>query len=300
MPRCLCILLLAALLCASPGRAADNEMAKILPVPACGAGWPMDGKVALFDKETLSDRIDGEAELYFPYGFDLLAAAHYAREGNPQLAFDADVYRMGSLLDAFGMYANYRHADDDDAGVGAEGAVSPSQLFFYQGRYFVRLQATGSANPERAAFIACARAIARALPPGTAKPAELDAFLIPGVERKSVRYVAQSLLGYDFFRRGLMADALLKGEPVQLFLMPEDSPERARTAFEQYRAYLKGAGEEPKGSGTPDRPVLTGTDPLYGTVVVTRSGRFVAGAVRVKDAAVARQLVEQLRARVAP
>ena len=102
--------------------------------------------MALFDKDTLFDHINGEAELYFPYGFDMLATATYMDRNNPEVWIVADVYRMASLLDAFGIYSNYRKADAASVTVGAEGFVSPSQLMFYQDRYFVRLQVTGATS----------------------------------------------------------------------------------------------------------------------------------------------------------
>ena len=68
----------------------------------------LTGKPVYYDRDTLSDRIDGEAELYFPYGFDRMAAARYVSEKSPGTGVDVEIYRMGSLLDAFGIYANYR------------------------------------------------------------------------------------------------------------------------------------------------------------------------------------------------
>lgn len=287
------------LLCASPALAADSAVQKLLPAPACTAGWIMDGKVALYNRDNLFERIDGESELYFPYGFDVLISARYAAPKNPEVALEADIYRMGSLLDAFGMFANYRRAEDSEAAIGGEGTVSPTQLFFYQDRYLVRLQASGPANPPPEAFLACARAIARNLPPNPGRPKELDAFGVPGVEQRSARYIASSLLGYDFFRHGLMADAVVKGQPVQLFLVNEASPLAARAVFEQYRAYLKSGGQEARVSESPEQTTLTGVDPLYGTVVVEQAGRSVIGAVRVPDSAAAHQLLEQIRRRTA-
>ena len=289
-------LLTFCLLCAAvPAGAAGSAVGKVLPVPACAAGWAIDGTVSRYDRDNLFDRIDGEAELYFPYGFEQLASARYV---NGTTAFDADVYTMGSLLDAFGMFANYRKKDDAEVAIGAEGTVSESQLFFYQDRYLVRLQATGGTAPARDVFLACARAIARNLPPDAGRPKELQAFTIPAMERKSERYIASSLLGYDFFRRGLMADVQVNGEQVQLFLVTEDSPAAARTAFEQYRAYLKTAGKGMQVTERPDRTCLHAVDPLYGKVIVEQAGRFLVGAVRFADAAAVQKLVEQVRARV--
>ena len=279
--------------------AVETDIAKALPAPACVEDWPMDGKAALFDKDTLFDHINGESELYFPYGFELLAFARYANRNNPQSAFDADIYKMGSLLDAFGMYANYRRKDDVDVNVGSEGTASSSQLLFYQDRYFVRLQASGTTNPGPDIFLACARAISEKLPQNTGRPKELEAFMIPAIERKSMRYIAQSLLGYDFFCKGIVADAILNEEPFQVFLVLENSREAARKAFGQYGEYLKTSDKNVQIVQMQHQISLKARDPLYGNVVVELAGPYIFGAVRVKDTSGAQQLIENLRKRIA-
>jgi hypothetical protein len=295
---CLIAIGAAWLACAPAAvHAAEGAMGNVLPA-ACPDGWNLDGKTAFFDKETLFDRINGEAELFFPYGFDVLASARYANPQNPRIAVDADVYRMGSLLDAFGMYANYRGKENLDIKIGAEGALSSSSLMFYQGRYFVRLQATGTTGLGEEIFLACARAISRKIAGDTGRPKELDAFAIPSVVPKSERYIAQSLLGYDFFRRGLIADAVVDGDPLQLFLVPEDTGAAATRAFDRYRSYLETSGKDIRLSGAPGRMSLAAVDPLYGNVFLVQTGRFLAGAARFKDSSAAERLVDRLRSKV--
>jgi hypothetical protein len=292
------IALLLSMSASPPGQAAGSSAEKALPSQACAEGWVMDGKVTLFDKDGLFDRVNGESELYFPYGFEVLAYARYENKKDPKVAVDADVYTMGSLLDAFGMYANYRRKDAAEAGIGAEGTVTPSQLLFYQDRYLVRLQVTGATTVDQAVLRACACAIAKNLPPGSGRPKELDAFAFPAVVKKSERYVAQSLLGYDFFRRGFIADALLNGVLVQVFLVPEQSRDAARKTIDRYRAYLTQSGSDVRVTEAQGRILLEATDPLYGTVIVEQAGSHLIGAVRVKDGLAAKQLIGQLRSRV--
>ena len=286
-------------LCGSlPVSGAENAVDKIMPVPSCAEGWTLDGKVTIFDKDTLFDRINGESELFFPYGFERLAYARYENKQNPAIAVDADVYTMGSLLDAFGMFANYRRKDDADIAIGAQGTISSSQVFFYQDRFFVRLQATGATSIGRDIFLACAGAISRNLPKSTGRPGELDILDAPGVLTKSERYVAQSLLGYDFFRRGLIADAVLMNEQVQVFVVIEKSREAARKTFDQYYSYLRTSGSDARLAGVQGRTSVEAVDPLYGKVYVELAGRFVIGAARIKDGPAAKQLVKLLRARI--
>lgn len=292
------IAFLLSMLISTPGQAAVHPAEKALPAQACAEGWVMDGKVALFDKDSLFDRVNGESELYIPYGFEVLAYARYENKKNRSIAVDADVYTMGSLLDAFGMFANYRRKDAADAGVGAEGTITPSQLLFYQDRYLVRLQVTGATTVDQAVLRACAGAIAKNLPKNLGRPKELEAFMVPAVVKKSERYIAQSLLGYDFFHAGLIADALLNGAPAQVFLVPERSQEAARKAFDQYRAYLKQSGSDVRVTEAQGRILLEAIDPLYGMVLVEQAGRHLIGAVRVKDGMAAKRLIGQLRSRV--
>ena len=272
-----------------------KSAADALPMPAFAPGWKAEGEVRLYGKETLFDHIDGEAELYFPYGFAELATVAYVSAASADLAVVADVYRMGSLLDAFGIYSNYRRSDDTSAvSVGAEGFVSSSQLLFYQGRYFVRISVSGADRLDPDVMIGLARTISGHLPPSTAKPRELDAFAIPGVVAKSERYIAKSLLGYAFFRRGIVAEALLSGERVQVFAVIEDSEAAARRTFSQYLAYL---GRQ-KDKGDRKDSLIAAVDPLFGQVLIGRRGRHLIGAIRMKEAQAAKPLVEVLKKRI--
>ncbi len=281
-----------------PVLAADGSMENLLPARGCAQGWALKDKVALFDKDTLFDHINGEAELYFPYGFDMLATATYMNRNNPEVWIVADIYRMASPLDAFGIYSNYRKADAESATVGAEGFVSSSQLMFYQDRYFVRLQITGATSLGQDIFLACAQSVSEKLPINACPAGELEALKIPDIVPKTERYIAKSLLGYAFFRRGIIADALLAGERAQVFLVPEDSISAAKEAFDQYRSYLKAEGKNMQLQEGRDYATMAAIDPLYGGVLVERLGRYIIGAIRLKEPSSAARLIEQLRERL--
>jgi len=282
-----------------PVFAAEDSIINILPTPGFAPDWVMKERVTLYNSDTLFDHIDGEAELYFPYGFDMLATITYLNKKNPEVWVVVDVYRMGSLLDAFGIYSNYRKADAVGTVIGAEGFVSPSQMMFYQDRYFVMIQVTGTTSLEQDLLVACGRTVSRNLPPNAGRPRELEVLAgIPGVVTKSERYIGQSLLGYAFFRRGIIADAMLGGERVQVFVVFEHSPDAARKAFDDYRSYLKAEGQEMNVTGTTDRISLTAVDPLYRGVSVEQSGPYLIGAIRMKEASAAKPIVEQLRERL--
>jgi hypothetical protein len=268
---------------------ASGDMEELLPPVSCGAGWKIDGKMLFYDRETLSDRINGEAELYFPYGFDRMAAARYASGKIPGAGIDVEIYRMGSLLDAFGMYANYRQKEGRTLEVGAESNLSGSQVFLYQGRHFVHIQVTGSDTAAPAVLADCTAAVASRLPGGKIKPPELSAFNRPEVVKGTERYLPQSLLGYDFLNRGIMADAVIEGNTLQIFRLLDATPEAASAVFERFRSQLAQRKIESGGSNV---VILEGVDPLYGTVIILRKGDCIAGAMKFNGKNGVRTLLE--------
>jgi hypothetical protein len=270
---------------------AGDEMGGLLPPVTCGSSWVIEGKPLSYDRETLSDRINGEAELYLPYGFDRMAAARYIHGKNPESGMDVEIYRMGSTLDAFGMFANYRQMDGRSLSVGAGSNLSGSQLFLYQGRYFVHIQTTGSSIADQGALSGCAQAVAALLPGASAKPSEISVFDRPEVLKGTERYLPQSLLGYDFLNKGLMADASLDGKQLQIFILLGSTAESASVALDSYRSQLTRTKVEPVSN---EATFVEGIDPLYGPVTLLRKGGCLAGALKYSGNKGLRPLLERI------
>ncbi len=288
--------LVAACLIALPAYASEKSVEALLP-PGFGPGWSIDGKVSTYTPGTLYRYIDGEAELYLPYGFEKAATARYVQAGAKGYAVVASIFKMGSLLDAFGIYSNYRSPDVQKVEVGAEGFADESQLMFYQGRYFVRLEASGAASGEPAVFRSCADAVSRNLPPGREKPCELDFVRVAGAIPRTERYYPSGLLGYGFFGRGLTAEVMVGDERAKMVVMLFGSKEAAGLAMDAYGRYLKTPLAAQAGAdGKP--AIIHVTDPLYKGTALCRSGRFIVGVTGLRDAREGNGVVEGLLSRL--
>jgi len=270
---------------------AAGEMEELLPSVHCGSGWKIAGKPAFYDRDTLSDLIDGEAELFFPYGFDRLAYARYDSETISNTGLDLYIYRMGSLLDAFGIYSGYRQKEGHTVQAGAESSLSGSQLFLYQGRYFVEIQITGGGEPDAGALAGCARAVVSRMKESKERPQELEVFNGREVIRGTERYLPQSLLGYDFFPKGIMADATVEGTNLQVFLLLNTTPDSAARTFDRYRSQLSGVTIDTAGEG---KIFMEGADPLYGPVTILRKGSCLAGALKFTGRKGIRRFLESI------
>ncbi len=292
-----CIIVLFLVCIASPCvPAADKTVKGMLPSPGFFEGWAMEGKETLYNPDNLYMHINGEAELYMPYGFEVLATALFVNVSSQSIALVADVYKMGSLLDAYGIYSYYRNPDAEIVRIGGEGFINESQLMFYQDRYFVQLSASGTVTPERAVFISCGESMAKKISGRPSQPEELEFLKIPGVIPHTERYIAKSVLGYPFFEKGLTAEANLDGEPVRVFVVLNESAKASERTLDQYIIYLKEAGIQPQLDKSMSGKILTVQDLMYKGVIIKQSGRFLAGVTNLKDPQKGILLIDRLQA----
>lgn len=271
---------------------------KLLPTPGFAEGWVIKEKIDIYTEKDLYKYINGEAELYYPYGFKALATAVYARSDNPELGIVADIYEMGSSMDAFGIYSRYRDPDEELVDIGTEGFVNESQLLFAKNRYYVRLSPSGTVTMEKSIFLACAQSIAKNIPDDPSLRKVLDVIRIPEIVQKTETYIVQGVLGYAFFKKGLVADAHLDGNAIRIFLIFEDSPQSSEKVFNEYKAYLEKSRADFLVSTDSKTSTIVAHDPLYKGLVLVHTGGFLIGAARLTDPPRAFPILKKLQSRI--
>ncbi len=295
------ILLCTAVACATalagcatnPAAVSDGQW---LPLPGFAEGWAAPEGIKTYTPENLFNYIDGEADLYMPYGFKEARVAAYERAAEPSMRINADVYQMGSALDAFGVYSNYRSSTQQPVAVGAEGFASEQQLMFYQGEYFVRLYAATADASAQDALQQCAKAISMRLPKA-ARPPELDMLQVDGVTPGTERYLAKSVLGYAFFPRGMTADARVGEADARVFVVLYADAAAAKAGLDAYRAYLR-EKKLPLGTDADQAEGRAVTrDPLYKGLVVQQAGACLVGIAGLAEPDAGMPLVTQIAAR---
>jgi hypothetical protein len=272
---------------------AADPAPRLLP-RTCIEGWVMNGEVTTYKPENLYKYIDGEAELYLPYGFEKAEAVLYADPGHKAGGLTVNVFRMGSPLDAFGIYSNYRSTEAEPARVGAEGFVEESQAMFYQGPYFVQIMASGSIDQPSSLFLACAAALSKGLSGGAEKPRELDLLRVPGLIAGTERYYAQGVLGYAFLGSGLTANVSTDKGKTKVFVLLGNSADEIKGDFEAYAKQLKESKARFQISEEKGNRRLIATDPLYKGVCLQQSGRFAVGVAGLADPREGEKVIGQL------
>jgi hypothetical protein len=290
----LCILILAAWQVPLVGQ----EVISLVPQPDTGGGWQWDFEPEIFTPENLYEYINGEAEVYNDYAFIEMVTASHARRDDPLASVTFDIYDMGTTLNAFGIYSNYRRPELTFGEIGEEAIISDLNLRFWKGHFFVQVNAGSMEEVVRNALPAFAAGIARSIE-DEELPAEV--FILPeeGQVPHSLRYMARGLLGQEAFARSYEAEYRLPSGECSAFLVPKDSPEEARAALAAFLGNLHQQGQIEEMPDPADLSAFSADTEYYGKFTAALHGRYVVGVIRYQDreeaAALIAATVERLR-----
>lgn len=187
-----------------------------LPAVGLVQGWVRSG-LSIYAPDDLWRYIDGGADLYLSYHFEMLYSAEYVRnlQDESEGYVIVDVYQMRDSLSAFGVYSRSRSPRYTPAAVGCSGYQEGSLVCFYRDRYQVRVESReGRGEPEQAA-LAFAWAVEERLGgPGCVDEAAIfpPSLVVP----LSVRYSPRDPLGTDSLPGGFVAT--LRGGKAQVLV----------------------------------------------------------------------------------
>jgi hypothetical protein len=262
-------------------------------------GWTLIDGPHLYTKKTLFKHIDGQAELFFKYGFQKSIFAIYQNKKNQGNQIELDIYDMGNVLQAFGIFSRFRN-EDQPGGIGLDSYLDDRSVFFYKGKYFVILYATES-NPST--LKQWAAKIASRIVDTSSQPKEIGYFPKNGLKPGSIQYFPEGLLGHQFLERGFQGTyiekvevkAEVKGKEVKLFLAIFKDSKKAMSALQVYKDDLSKKGKVSSGSIIEfETRALKGEDPYQGKVIVLQKGFYLLGVMGFEKEEYAENLLGEL------
>jgi hypothetical protein len=283
---------LAGISCVGPKKGVD----RLFPSPGFEKGWKCEGKPRHFSPQTLYEQIDGEAELYISYGFRELASLLYYWVSPEDTFFVVDLYDMGSPLNAFGLYSNFRHPQYQFQDVGAEAFVSDYGMKFYKGNYLVEIKTSDLSERCRRAVFVVAKEIARRIPEPRSSPELLSLLPTENQVPRTLRYVQREMLNQGFLPGGLEARYSVDGGEATGFAIVFASPDAAKQGFGQLKEFYAVSGRGFINAELPGLASFAALTAYHGTALVFLAGDKVGGVQDLTDAAEGKALVQAIHA----
>jgi len=250
-------------------------------------GWVQRGAPQVFTKETLFEHINGQADLFLQYGFERSIFTVYENKNSSQKKIDLDIYDMGDVVQAFGIFSRFRQ-ENHPASIGLDSYLDDRYAFFYKAKYFVVLQATES---DPSTLQQLARMIESSIRDSSLPPKEIGYFPKSGLKLGSIEYYPQGLMGRQFLKRGFKATyfvpdetedkprAEADGPDSNLFIAIFDNPEEAKSSLKAFKEDLSKRGSARTAILTePGFETIKGEDTHQGKLIIVHKGRYLAVA----------------------
>lgn len=256
----------------------------LIPKKDIPAGWALIQGPQTYNKKTLFGHINGQAELFLKYGFQKSVFAIYQSKKSREDQIEVDIYDMGNVVQAFGIFSRFRN-EDRPGGFGLDSYLDDHSAFFYEGKYFVMVYAAES-NPD---FLRrFSKLISLKISDPSPPPKEIGYFPKNGLKPGSIQYFPEGLLGHQFLKRGFQGTYVEKVEvkagaedkEIKLFSAIFKDSQEAMSTLRVYKDDLFKKGKVFSGSiiefGT---RALKGEDPYQGKVIVLQKGFYLLGVV---------------------
>jgi len=251
-----------------------------------------------FTPETLSEKINGKAELYLPAGFVGLSCQRFASVQNADEWIEVFVYDMGRMSNAFTVYGAQIRPNAEKIPLGRFAYRTANGLYFVHGRFYVEIVAAAVSKQLDAAMLAFAKSFISQRPAESEALEELALFPAQDLLPESLSLATQEEFGIEGFENVYRAVYDIKGRQVTAFLSRRSSPAEAEELARRYQEYYLGFG----GQAT-DPPAAV---PYARAVVLFdihkiafARGEFLAGVHEADSAEAAEVVAARLAARLA-
>ena len=287
---------LSGMLAAEADRTGETAQSKkalraLLPTEEEIAGWESSSPPRFFEPDNLWEYINGQAELYLGYGFQLVVTSDYTSQEDSS-SLIVDIYLMESPRHAFGIYAAERTPEDNFIDIGVQGYVGGNILNFWKGPYYVKLTCFQSYPSAEEVLIKFSRAIADKIPGSYSEPELFACFPEKNRVRMSERYIPKNFLGHGFLKNGYRVDYHHEGIRYQVFLVENSSPQEAEEAFSKYLNFLKTEGEIISHEKKSDYQKIRTKNRKK--VVIFQYGSILGGVLNFGDSADEDKIIEEI------
>jgi hypothetical protein len=191
-----------------------------------------------FTAETLSDKIDGKAELYLSAGFKKLQTQRYRISERPALWMEIYIFDMGGPENAFAVYSNQQRRDAAPAGLGSLSYQTENALYWVHGPYYLEFIASDASPRALQAMMTIGESFNRSHAVESRTVSGTTLFPQTGLLPDSINLIAADAFGYAGFDRVYTADYRLEGSVMTAFISRRPSPAAAEALAADYRDFL--------------------------------------------------------------
>jgi hypothetical protein len=250
-----------------------------------------------FDAATLSDKINGKAELYLSAGFIRLHSQRFTNEAAGDAWMEVFVYDMQSAQNAFSVFSAQRREDARTLDLGQYAYQTQNAIFFAHGPFYVEIVATDISETIIQSMLRFAETFIEKHPIKDQAIGENELFPTEGLIQSSIALVSADAFGYDRFDQVFTAIYKIEGMELMAYFSRRKTSREAKELASSYRDFLAAFGGNPAESdlGIKTAEMMHILDTYE---IVFSHGPYLAGVREAADLRPAQELAMQLFNRI--
>jgi hypothetical protein len=250
-----------------------------------------------FDAETLSDKINGKAELYLSAGFIRLHSQRFKDEAAGEVWMEVFVYDMQSAQNAFSVFSAQRREDARTLDLAQYAYQTQNAVFFAHGPFYVEIVASDISETIMQSMLTFAEAFIEMHPIQTQTIGQKELFPEGGLVPNSISLVSADAFGYDGFDQIFTATYKIEDSELMAYYSRRKTPREAQELASSYRDFLVEFGGNPAESdlGIKTAEMINILDTYE---IVFSHGPYLAGVREAADKQPAQELAIQLFNRI--
>ncbi len=187
-----------------------------------------------YNADTLSDKINGKADLYLSAGFQSLETQRISMTDAADGWMERFVYHMGATRNAFAVYSAQRRQPSQPLEGMDHGYLSANGLFFIHGPYYIEIIAAQAGEAIQSRMKALAAHFAKTHGPGEGAIVELKLFPPNGMVAHSKVLIADSAFGIQGLNWVFTADYQRDAHMATAFIALYPSSQQAQSQAEAF------------------------------------------------------------------
>ncbi len=253
----------------------------------------------VFDAGTLSDKIDGKAELYLSAGFLKLQCQRFAKSGHPDSWTEVFVYDMGNPDNAFSVFSSQRRKDAEPLDAAEFSYRTRNALFLAHGNYYLEIISSAASEKNFDFMNSVLKNFIRDHPVKAASSVrETDLFPEPGQVENSITLLSADVFGYQELNRVFTAGYNIGGTELTAFLSRRETSEEAERLASGFHTFLMTFGAKEQ-----EMTVQIGNAKLLEIMetydIIFSRGPFLGGIHEAEDKEAAEKLADSLYGQIA-
>lgn len=283
---------------ALPDLAANSPASSLKLTEFLGTDMKVLSPPESFGPETLSDKIDGKAELYLSAGFVSLVCQRFVRNEDAREWLEIFVYDMGAHKPAFSVYSAQRRSEAESSDLTPFAYKTQNALYWIHGKYYVEAIASVASPAMMESMTTFGKRFIAGTKAETEEIGELGLFPPDHLVEGSVTLLSSDVFSFQSLENVYTAHYVMDGETLTAFLSRKESPREAEKLVEAYHAFLleNGGADTPLEVQIPGAVLVKIMDTFE---IIFHHGPYIAGVHEAESLAAARKLAVRLEAKLA-